>query len=98
MKSQEQQARAMLFRTRDLLVRQRNQLINALRGHLAEHGVVAPTGAAYLNRLAAAISDDKAALPEPVRELGTLYLEKIETLSARVAGLDRQMRKGCPRS
>ena len=38
-KSQEQQARAMLFRTRDLLVRQRTQLINALRGHLAEHGV-----------------------------------------------------------
>ena len=35
-KSQEQQARAMLFRTRDLLVRQRTQLINALRGHLAE--------------------------------------------------------------
>ena len=34
-------AEAMLFRTRDLLVRQRTQLINALRGHLAEHGVVA---------------------------------------------------------
>jgi hypothetical protein len=29
----------MIFRTRDLLVRQRTQLINALRGHLAEHGV-----------------------------------------------------------
>jgi transposase len=92
-KSQEQQARAMLFRTRDLLVRQRTQLINALRGHLAEHGVVAPTGAAYLNRLAAAISDGKVALPEPVRELGILYLEQIEALSARVNGLDRQMRK-----
>ncbi len=40
----EEQARGMLFRTRDLLVRQRTQLINALRGHLAEHGVVAPQG------------------------------------------------------
>jgi len=39
-KSQRQQAGAMVFRTRDLLVRQRTQLINALRGHLAEHGVV----------------------------------------------------------
>jgi transposase len=39
-KSESQQARAMIFRTRDLLVRQRTQLINALRGHLAEHGVV----------------------------------------------------------
>jgi transposase len=41
-KTAEQQARAMLFRTRDLLVRQRTQLINALRGQLSEHGVVAP--------------------------------------------------------
>ena len=41
-KTEEQQARGMLFRTRDLLVRQRTQTINALRGHLAEYGVVAP--------------------------------------------------------
>ena len=40
-KTEAQQARAMLFRTRDMLVRQRTQTINALRGHLAEHGVVA---------------------------------------------------------
>ena len=40
-KGEEQQARAMLFHTRDLLVRQRTQTINALRGHLAEFGVVA---------------------------------------------------------
>jgi transposase len=45
-KTAEQQARAMLFRTRDLLVRQRTQLINALRGQLSEHGVVAPQGPA----------------------------------------------------
>ena len=51
-KTEAQQARAMLFRTRDLLVRQRTQLINALRGHLAEHGVVAPQGTAHLKRLA----------------------------------------------
>ena len=46
-KTQEQQARGMLFRTRELLVRQRTQTINALRGHLAEYGVVAPRGPAY---------------------------------------------------
>lgn len=34
----------MLLRARDLLARQRAQLINALRGHLAEHGVVTPQG------------------------------------------------------
>jgi transposase len=45
-KPEEQQARSMIFRTRDLLVRQRTQLVNALRGHLAEHGTVAAQGLA----------------------------------------------------
>ena len=57
-KSEEQQARSMIFRTRDLLVRQRTQLINALRGHLAEHGVVAPQGTAHVKRLADVIGDE----------------------------------------
>src|SRR5216110_3293146 len=47
-KTEEQQARAMLFRTRDLLVRQRTQLINALRGHLSEHGMVVPQGPSHV--------------------------------------------------
>ena len=56
-KGEEQQARAMLFHTRDLLVRQRTQTINALRGHLAEFGVVAPQGPAHVGRLALALED-----------------------------------------
>ena len=47
-KTEDQQARAMIFRTRDLLVRQRTQLVNALRGHLAEHGIVAAQGLAQV--------------------------------------------------
>ena len=43
-KSAEQQGRLMLHRTRDLLMRQRTQLINALRAHLAELGIVAAQG------------------------------------------------------
>ena len=43
-KSTDQQALLMLHRTRDLLIRQRTQLINALRAHLAEFGLVAATG------------------------------------------------------
>src|ERR1700719_274280 len=62
-KTEEQQARAMLFRTRDLLVRQRTQLINALRGHLAEHGVVSPQGPANVKGLAEAIESDMTSLP-----------------------------------
>ena len=62
-KTAEQQARAMLFRTRDLLVRQRTQLINALRGQLSEHGVVAPQGPANVAILAQAIDDMTPSLP-----------------------------------
>lgn len=43
-KSAEQQAVLMLHRTRELLVRQRTLLVNALRGHMAELGVIAPHG------------------------------------------------------
>ena len=45
-KSEAAQAAAMVFRVRELLIRQRTQAINALRGHLAEFGLVVPQGAA----------------------------------------------------
>ncbi len=45
-KSEQTQAAALVFRARDLLVGQRTQIINALRGHLAEYGIVAPKGPA----------------------------------------------------
>ena len=50
-KSQEQQAAGLVFRTRDLLVRQRTQLINAIRGHLTEYGWVAPKGPSHVAML-----------------------------------------------
>ena len=45
-KTVDQQAVLMLHKVRDLLVRQRTMLINALRGHLAEFGIVAAQGTA----------------------------------------------------
>ena len=45
-KTKAQQAVLMLHKTRDLLVRQRTMLINALRGHLGEFGIVTPQGSA----------------------------------------------------
>ena len=92
-KSAEQQADAMLFRTRDLLTRQRTQTVNALRGHLAEHGVVAPQGIANVARLAAEIDDPEARLPEAVRDLGRLLLEQIGSLDAKIGELDKEVRK-----
>ena len=89
-KSEEQQARSMIFRTRDLLVRQRTQLINALRGHLAEHGVVAPQGTAHVKRLADVIGDETAALPATVRQIGRLYLEQIDAFSGMIDELEKR--------
>src|SRR3954447_8436766 len=79
-KSEGQQARAMLFRTRDLLVRQRTQLINALRGHLSEHGVVAAQGPANVKVLEEAVEDRTTSLPLLVVELARVFLDQIEGL------------------
>jgi transposase len=64
-KSTDQQALLMLHRTRDLLIRQRTQLINALRAHLAEFGLVAETGREGLAQLAEIVTDEgnRKALP-----------------------------------
>ena len=65
LKTEEQQARSMIFRTRDLLVRQRTQLVNALRGHLAEHGIVPAHGLAQVK--AAGDCDARHGLTPPAR-------------------------------
>ncbi|MGR3439020.1 IS110 family transposase, partial [Alterinioella nitratireducens] len=80
-KSAETQARAVAFRTHQCLVRQRTQLINALRGHLAEFGLVAPKGPASLKLLKNALDDETTDLPDPVRKMGTVYLEQIANLT-----------------
>lgn len=60
-KSAEKQASGMAFKSRDLLVRQRTQTINALRGHLAEYGIIAPNGSVHVAALAEALADPMSA-------------------------------------
>ncbi len=88
LKTEEQQARSMIFRTRDLLVRQRTQLVNALRGHLAEHGIVAAHGLAQVKALATAMRDTHSLHPL-VCELGQRYLEHIARRGTEIAELDK---------
>ncbi|MFQ8434078.1 IS110 family transposase [Amaricoccus sp. W119] len=92
-KTEEQQARAMIFRTRDLLVRQRTQLINALRGHLAEHDIVVAHGATNAKRLAAAMEQRVGSLQPLVRDLGHLYLDQISMLEDRIEALGKVLRR-----
>ena len=93
-KTEEQQARGMLFRTRDLLVRQRTQTSNALRGHLAEFGVIAPQGRAHVAQLASAVGDPDSGLPESVREPGRLLFGRIAGLNREIDELERRIRSG----
>jgi transposase len=71
-KSIAKQASAMVFKTRDLLVRQRTQTVNALRGHLTEYGVIAPQGLANLDRLVSEVRSSTSGLPAIVTELSEL--------------------------
>lgn len=88
-KSAEQQARSMQFRTRTLLVGQRTQLINALRGHLSEHGIVVARGVGNIARLAAML--DAAEVPSLVKEMADLYFAQIERISVEIAALDQRI-------
>jgi transposase len=56
----------MLHRTRELLVRQRTMLINAIRAHMAEFGIVAPVGVAHVKKLLGIIADPHDARLPPV--------------------------------
>src|SRR5580704_5682119 len=58
-KSGEQQGQLMQHRTRDLLIRQRTQSINAFRAHLAELGIVAAQGDAGVTELLAIVADEQ---------------------------------------
>jgi transposase len=80
-KTADQQSRAMVFKTRDLLVRQRNQIINELRGHLMEYGIVAPAGLTFVKLLVRQIEDPDIDLPPLVVELARLLLDQLQTSS-----------------
>ena len=63
--AQQAQSAGIVFRTRNLFVRQRSQLVNALRGHLAEYGVVVAQGRVQFRRLMVNFDETAPDLPEP---------------------------------
>uniref|UniRef100_UPI00355AD5F9 IS110 family transposase n=1 Tax=Ruegeria jejuensis TaxID=3233338 RepID=UPI00355AD5F9 len=87
-KSEEAQASAMVLRARELLVRQRTQLINALRGHLGELGQVAPQGAANIRKLVALVESGDSAIPDVARECLERLISMLEQLECQIKELD----------
>jgi transposase len=92
-KSEEQQAAGLVFRTRDLAVRRRTQLINAIRGHLAEYGWVAPRGTAHMMMLADLLEDDEMAstLSEAAQPMFKLMVVMLAELDRQISVLDREI-------
>ncbi len=90
-KSEEQQAAAMIVRTCDLLVRQRTQLINALRGHLGEFGLIVPQGASQAGQLVAMVADPDAPLPDAARSALHALLCALEKLEGETRGLEAEI-------
>ncbi len=91
-KSESQQARSMVFRTRELLVRQRTQMINALRAHLAEHGLVVPNGAVHVEKLRQRLEQDGDHLPEIVHGVAGLYFGQIDGHTQKIKALEKNSR------
>src|SRR3712207_3541180 len=90
-KSEQAQAAAVVFRARDLLVRQRTQIINALRGHLTEFGIVVAKGPAHVHQLVRAVEDPAEPIPEIARQILQMLVGTLHHLDEKIAGLDQEV-------
>jgi transposase len=90
-KTDTQQANALVFRTRDLSVRQRTQCINALRGHLTEYGYVAPKGTDHVGQLVALVKDANSPVPAAARDILRVLISSCEALEKQIEDLDAEI-------
>ena len=91
-KSAEQQGRLMQHRTRDLLLRQRTQVINALRAHLAELGITAAQGREGIKELLATIADDRdERLPIDARASLTVLAGQLQALQTLIGSIENRI-------
>src|SRR5262249_22199783 len=91
-KTAEQQGCLTLHRTRHLFIRQQTAVINAIRVHLAEFGIVAPVGRRGVDQLLAVVADtsDKR-LPEVARACIAALGAQLQMLKARILEFDRMI-------
>jgi transposase len=91
-KSAAQQGRLMQHRTRDLLMRQRTQTINALRAHMAELGIAAAQGREGLKELLAIIaSDEDPRLPVDARASLIVLAAQLEGLQTMIGSIEKRI-------
>ena len=93
-KPMENQAIVMLHRSRDLVIKNRTMLVNALRAHLAEFGFVAGKGIWKLPDLVKIVSQAPAeALPELVRATLSGLLDIIAAISSQLDAIEKRLRE-----
>ena len=91
-KTIEQQSALLMHRTRDLLIRQRTMLVNALRGHMAEFGLVEAQGLHKVAGLIAIVMDDSdKRIPVMARQALKMITGQINELQARISTLETQV-------
>ena len=90
--SVEQQGQLMLHRARDLLMRQRTQLINALRAHMAELGIVAAQGREGVKELVKIIaSEQDARLPVDAHTSLVVLAAGLQALQTMIGSIERRI-------
>lgn len=91
-KSADRQAVLVLHRSRDLLMRQRTMLLNSVRGHLAEFGLIAPQGPRKVMELITHLREAEApGLPELARSVVLSLGMQLETLAREIHALERRL-------
>ena len=91
-KSAEQQGQLMLHRARDLLMRQRTQLINALRAHLAEFGITAAQGREGIKELLAIVAQDEGSrLPVDAHASLTVLAAQLQAVQTMIGSIEKRI-------
>lgn len=92
LKSAEQQGQLMQHRTRDLLLRQRTQIINALRAHMAELGITAAQGREGLKELLAIAADEEdERLPIDARASLAVLAAQLQALQTLIGSIEKRI-------
>jgi len=89
-KSVTQQAQGMVLKVRETLVGQRTQLVNTLRGHAAEFGVIVGKGIRQVAPLLAAI-DAETTIPPEAKDMAALLGQEIEHLDTRIKEIEARL-------
>lgn len=91
-KGLDQQAVLVLHRSRELLVRQRTMLINAIRAHMAEFGLIAPAGIPRVKELLAVIADEEdPRLPSVARTCLKGLVRQLSSLDQEIVAMERRI-------